>query len=551
MVDTPQDFLKQRFNYFKSIDNEVSKSLYEKHIPLKLGKLEDKFSKKSTAVDGSDGCNSRTSRSKSKSRELRTNSREYNNSRQQLHSKDFRVFDQIYSTNNQVVDNRCAEYYSNLKDVTSKVNNKSRNNSQTPEKLRSDSKLKSSNSVTRTNTTRKTSEPTPLFTFKPEINRNSSTLVEKMIKENRKKPLMSTKSGDFEGKLRDKHNLKFSENLIRSKIDEISRNPNTQYFFNLQQNSMEEASKIKDTSQQSAHCQKLYSKGLDQLRKSKEKITKERKVKSDNEMLGVTFKPEISKKSREMTEQISRSRSKNNSIYSGFAEISNASSNFLICESKEFLANKKNKKEALIQCIRSKQEESCPFKPDMTKSKLVEDEKMIKRNLGDINRYVKSRRLSANSNNSNHSKSRSPQFKIEKNRSIIEHKEKDISQVIFKDFLKIIPDQPKISAFTETKLKQKEQKTDQIAVNRKVYNTESFFQLDPDKVIGEPEIPTTDKMIKNIDEENSNRYERVCYNNTDKLQEGSTPKKYKYNATKVRLSEAISNLKSAVRIFPS
>ena len=125
---------------------------------------------------------------------------------------------------------------------------------------------------------------------------------------------------------------------------------------------------------------KLYNEGLQNQRK-KEFIYKENLLKKEEEYKKYTFKPEnkykAKKKEKSNKKNPTNLKKLNNDLYSRQIEWKNK-------KDKENSRKKKSEEEIYMSL--------CTFKPDIIKEYIADDEKMIRRNLIDMNYYIINRR---------------------------------------------------------------------------------------------------------------------------------------------------------------
>ena len=125
---------------------------------------------------------------------------------------------------------------------------------------------------------------------------------------------------------------------------------------------------------------KLYNEGLQNQRK-KEFIYKENLLKKEEEYKKYTFKPEnkykAKKKEKSNKKNPTNLKKLNNDLYSKQIEWKNK-------KDKENSRKKKSEEEIYMSL--------CTFKPDIIKEYIADDEKMIRRNLIDMNYYIINRR---------------------------------------------------------------------------------------------------------------------------------------------------------------
>lgn len=201
------------------------------------------------------------------------------------------------------------------------------------------------------------------FSFRPELNKKSLLIANKLepsyIRLNKKKKKINNSMDERE----------INENYLnlyggRSKGKKLNVMNN---FSPLNINN-----KTNKTSKKNKKDSDLYLRGLESMKK-KEKQYNEKKLKEMEEYKKYSFKPKINK-------------SKNNNIHSITKQKDIYKKNI---EWKKKLQNenskKKKKKEALYDKI-------CTFSPNINKEIIQNDEKMIMRNLRQMNDYVNKRR---------------------------------------------------------------------------------------------------------------------------------------------------------------
>lgn len=203
------------------------------------------------------------------------------------------------------------------------------------------------------------------FSFKPHISMNSHLIAEKMIQENRKKPLVD---------LHSKHSK------TKSDVFSTQFNSNSNYFEKLNQVTIDQErkhtrSKSKDSTNSINNPVKLYDKGINHKLKKERFIEKQQEILIAKEM-DFTFKPLINENSSKLIKSNHGNNNLNTYDRSGLDSL----------KKRQFKINK-------IKTEMQKDfEKYCSFNPDTSKERLKEDQRIIGMNIDSINKYVGERR---------------------------------------------------------------------------------------------------------------------------------------------------------------
>ena len=225
------------------------------------------------------------------------------------------------------------------------------------------------------------------FSFKPRISQNSTLIAQKLLSENRKKPLFYNKKTVSSSNIDD---------LAYNQIQSIIENKTLKYFSELNNNSKD---KYIEKSNITKRCFDLYNKGKEYERNKSNEIKKSQEKKREEEE-NHSFKPEINLNSRKLTSFKKQSLDKKLKLYE---------------------KNKKEREEKRKILQKHKFHQEFTFKPELNKTTLKEDEFIINKNKENVNKYIKRRQ-----NSISIEKERKNSQELRSNKTLIIPKEKSI-----------------------------------------------------------------------------------------------------------------------------